>query len=68
MSKGRRYQATTTKGLPLEVLVIPFRTLQEAMVISTALNTNSVNTRVLFDQLEWVMARECEVDYCVVKV
>lgn len=68
MSKTKRYQATEAQGLPLGVLVVGFESLHEAMVVACALNTHSVNTRVLFESIEWCMVKECEYDYCVVKV
>lgn len=61
----KNVQATSIQHIPLGVLVWSCETLQEAMVIACAVNTSSVNTRLLPPRVE---ARDATGDWCVVEV
>lgn len=68
--RQKKYQATSITRIPQEVLVIPCDTLEGAMVIATALNTGSVNTRMLYERHAWYLVKEAPEDrqWCVVLV
>jgi len=68
--KTKKWQATVVEKIPGEVLVYECTSLWIAMTIATALNTGSVNTRVLHEYtgVNVVKAKDCLQKFCVVEV
>jgi len=59
-------QATLTEKIPKGVDVIPFDTIVGASAVAAAINSKSVNTRVLHSNHSWVKSEDAIGKFCVV--